>query len=513
MNHKKTIQLLYTSDLHGYLLPINYSDNNRTSYGLARVMTAIKTFDRNQSILIDLGDVLQGSPLMYFHQLNRDRYPNPVSILFNHIGYDYFIPGNHDFNYGFDYLTDFISTLNAQTLCQNIECAHGLEFKKGFDIIEKNGIRILIIGVTTQYIPKWENPANIKGMKFLSAFDKSKEIVDRYKAEVDLIVCAYHGGLEKDLETGAEFVKDTGENEGYRIFTEIPEIDVLLTGHQHRTIAYKNQNRVVLQPGANGVNLGVVTITFDAENRLESIEPELKRVGDYQEDPWPKEVLSDLETANQKFLDEIIGEVVEGNLEIKNSNAARLKKHPIVDFINDIQLDATGAMLSSTALANQVSGFKKQIAIRNVLSTYVYSNTLTVVKITGRLLKEYLERCAEYFVLENGKVTANPRFSYPKMEHYNYDMIAGVDYTFDLRKPFGNRLVELLYQGHIIKDEEEFTIALNNYRASGGGDFEMLKDLPIIHEVPFDIAELIIEYIRKHHDLHIKPRNNIKLLY
>ncbi len=513
MNNKKTIHILYTSDLHGYLLPIHYSDNSPTPYGLAKVMTALKGFDREHSLLLDLGDVLQGSPLMYFHQLNRKKYQNPVGLLFNEIGYDYYIPGNHDFNYGLDYLKDFVQQLKAKTLCQNIYRNEELEFKNGYDIKTVNGVRVLTIGVTTQYIPNWENPGHIQGMEFRSAFMETKKIVSKYKDQVDLIICAYHGGLEKDVETGTDFVKDTGENEGYRIFSEIPEVDILLTGHQHRVLATKVGERVVLQPGANGLNLGVVEVQFDDRNNITSISARLQPVKEFEEDPYPRIALKELEAANQVFLDEIIGEVMEGDLEIKDSNKARLEKHPIVDFINDIQLDATGAMLSSTALANQVSGFKRQITIRNVLSTYVYSNTLTVVEIDGKSLRLYLERCAEYFELVNGQLTYNPRFSYPKLEHYNYDMIAGIDYTFDVRKPHGSRLIELTYQGNEVEDTDHFSIALNNYRASGGGDFEMLKDLRVIHEIPFDIAELIIEYIRKHHDLYIKPRNNIKLVY
>ncbi len=513
MNQDSKIHILFTSDIHGHILPIEYSDNSKTDYGLSKIITMIKTYDKSNTIILDLGDILQGSPLMYFHQLNREKYPNPAAKVFNIINYNYFIPGNHDFNYGKNYLDDFIHQISAKTLCQNIYKGKSLAFKNGYDILEMpQGIKVLIIGITTKYIPNWENPSNIEGLIFKDTVSETKKIVDKYKDEVDLIICAYHGGFERDILTGEAFVKDTGENQGYRIFEEIPEVDILLTGHQHREIIQKKGNRIAIQPGANGMFLGNVDITFDNSNKIKEVEGKLIPAKLYDEDPRPKKILKEIEANNQIFLDEIIGEVVEGDLEVKDAFKARLEKHAIVDFINNIQLDATGAILSATSLANQVSGFKKHITIRNVLSTYVYSNTLVVVEIPGLNLRKYLERCAEYFIVKDGVITYNPRFSYPKVEHYNYDMIAGIDYVFDLQKPFGKRVKSVKYKGKEIKDTDFFTLVLNNYRANGGGDFEMLRNLRIVREIPFDVAELMIEYIRKQHYLHIKTRNNIKLL-
>ncbi len=513
MNQNIKIHVIFTSDVHGHLLPIEYSDNSRTDYGLSKIISAIKSYDKSNTIILDLGDILQGSPLMYFHQLNREKYPNPAAQLFNIINYDYFIPGNHDFNYGKDYLDDFINQISSKTLCQNIYKGKDLAFKNGYDILmTSQGVKVLIIGITTKYIPNWENPSNIEGLIFKDTVSETKKVVEKHKDEADLIICAYHGGFERDILTDESFVKDTGENQGYRIFKEIPEIDVLLTGHQHREIIQKKGNRIAIQPGANGMFLGSCDITFDKFKNIVNVEGKLLEAKLYEDDPKPKRILKDIESDNQIFLDEVIGEVVEGDLEVKDTFKARLEKHAIVDFINNIQLDATGAMLSATSLANQVSGLKKQITIRNVLSTYVYANTLVVVEISGLKLKKYLERCAEYFIVKDGSITYNPRFSYPKVEHYNYDMFAGIDYVFDLLKPFGNRVKSIKYKGKEIKDTDCFTLALNNYRANGGGDFEMLKNLPIVREIPFDVAELMIEYIRKQHYLHIKTRNNIKLL-
>jgi len=514
MSENFQLNIIFTSDLHGSVLPIEYSDNRKSDKGLLRLLPAIRSFDENYRILIDLGDSIQGSPLMYFHHLNTKNFDNPVAKLLNHVSYDYFIPGNHDFNYGKEYLFDFVNNISATTLCSNIPDEFDkLVFKVGYDIKEfNNGLKVLTIGSTTKYIPNWENPNNIANMKFLDAYEETQKMARTYRDKVDLIICAYHGGLEKNLETGEDFVKDTGENQGYKIFSMIPEIDILLTGHQHRTLIHKQGHRMVVQAGSHGSKLGVIAVDFDSNKRIQELNPQFLEAKNYIVDEKDQKLIQKVEDATQLFLDQVIGEVVEGDLEIKDEFLARKEKHPIVGFINDIQLKATGAMISSTSLANVVSGFHKEITIRNVLSTYVYTNTLAVVEIDGANLKKYLEKCAEYFILVDGEIAANPRFSYPKLEHYNYDMIDGIDYVFDLRKPFGYRLVSVKYNGIEIDNETKLTLALNNYRAYGGGDFEMLRNLRIVKEIPFDVAELIIDYIREHRFLRITYKKNIVLL-
>ncbi len=518
MKREFNLQIMTTSDTHGYVYPLYYGNNSRTGNGLTRVARIIKKHRKRNSLLIDLGDSIQGSPLLYFHQLNRKKYPNPVARVFNHLNYDLFIPGNHDFNYGRNYLFDFIEQLDAETICGNILTDSGKPvFGKKYKIIEfEEGPKICIIGLTTQYIPNWENPQNIKGYIFENVVESAKKIIAEVKRGFvcDLFIVAYHGGFERDIYTGAEFIKDTGENLGYRLLSEIPEIGVLLTGHQHREIALEHQGVAIIQPGGNAADLGVVEVDFELHEgnwQVVSKRAELLAAKDYESDIETEDLCMEVESANQKFLDQPIGIVAADNLKVDDLFQARLHKHPIVSFINRIQLDASGADISSTSLANNVTGFEKEITIRNVLSTYIYPNTLVVVEITGSRLKAYLERNAEYFVIDNDEIIVNPRFSYPKMQHYNYDMFDGIDYKISVSKPMGERVEEVKFKGKAIKDDDRFSLVLNSYRASGGGDFEMLEGLKVIKEIPFDIAELMIDYIRKNKRIKLAEVNNIQV--
>lgn len=515
MNEKFNLRILSTSDIHGTLLAKNYADNSEVKYGLSVVSSIINEKRNKNTILLDVGDDLQGNPLMYFHQLNRNKYPNPFAKVMNHLSYDYFIPGNHDFNYGLDYLKDFVKAIKAKTLCSNIyNKDNSLLFNNPYEILEyKNGPKVAIIGSITQYIPNWENPAYIKDLKFENAYDSLKRIVKDLRNKVDLIIVCYHGGFESDLLTGKPYVVDTGENLGYKIIKNIQGIDCFISAHQHRYIAEVIDDIAIVQGGSRADSLGMVDIEFVYENgwKIVNKRVELIKTLGFEEDEAVVKILKKIEKDCQKFLDKKIGNVVLNNLVVKDMFKARLNKHPIVTFINQVQLESSYAMISATALPNEVTGFSKSITIRNVLSTYVYANTLSVLEVNGKILKQILEKNAEYFICEEGKIKTNPRFSYPKVQHYNYDMFDGIEYTIDIDEPFGNRIKALTYKNKVIEDEQVFSMVVNNYRASGGGDFDEYKNLKVIRQIPFDITELIIDYIIRHKDLHIKNKKNIKI--
>ena len=135
-----------------------------------------------------------------------------------------------------------------------------------------------------------------------------------------------------------------------------------------------------------------------------------------------------------------------------------------------------------------------------------------MIKNISSILKQILEKNAEYFICAEGKIAVNPRFVYPKVQHYNYDMFDGIDYLIDIDKDFGDRIVEMKYQNKPIKADDIFTLTVNNYRASGGGDFAEYKKLKVIRVLPFDITELIIDYIVKNRNLIIKDEKNIKII-
>jgi len=150
--------------------------------------------------------------------------------------------------------------------------------------------------------------------------------------------------------------------------------------------------------------------------------------------------------------------------------------------------------------------------MRDIVSNYIYPNTLKVIRISGQDIKEALEQTAQYFTIENGKIKVNPAFSYPKPQHYNYDMWEGIEYELKISNPIGQRVIHLNHQGAPLQLDQQYDVVMNSYRASGGGNFNMFKQKPVIKDIPIDMTELIANYIRERKIIKATCNNNWKVV-
>ena len=513
-------RILQTSDVHGYIYPRSYSSKEKMDIGLAQVSTLLKKYRTNNTIVIDTGDTIQGSPLTYHHAKENIGKQNPLSKIYNYLKYDFITIGNHEFNYGIDYLENYLNFLDAKIINSNIinSSTNKPQYGKPYEIIQyENGPKIAFIGATTHYIPNWEQPAHIKNLIFKNAFEAIKETVAKVKEieNPDFIIVSYHGGFERDLETYEFSMEDTGENQGFRILKDIPGIDLLLTGHQHRTLAGKLFNTYYTQPALNGTGLGLVDIDFIYEDEIWKYDVtniDILSTIDVTPDNDLLNLVSIDEETTQVFLDTPVGKS-KHDLLITNQLEARLHKHPLVSFINQVQLEYSKADISSCSLGNDVSGFRKEITIRDVIGTYVFPNSLVVKAVKGSTLLIALEKTAEFFELDNNKVIFNPKFNTPKLQLYAYDMYDNINYTIDLRKPHSKRIKDVTFNNKPIELDKTYNIVMNNYRAAGGGDYLFFKKCRTVKDIQIDVIELLINYIYEKKEIDIKTTDNIKIVY
>ncbi|MGG8380459.1 bifunctional metallophosphatase/5'-nucleotidase [Bacillus sp. R-CC1] len=523
-NQTVTLNILLTSDIHGTVYPIHYQDNSPAELGLAKISTLIKK-ERSQNtnvLLIDNGDFIQGTPFTYHYVTYEKNKKNPMSLLANYLQYDAAIIGNHEFNYGMDILNNAVTTANfpylsANILDKNIKKPY---FGKPYIIkqIESN-IKIAILGVTTHYITNWEQPHHIKDLQFEDALETTKKWVSyiRKHEKPDLLVVAYHGGVERDLQTGVPTEVLTGENQGYAMCHEIEDIDILLTGHQHREIAHTMANGVtILQTGCNGNSVGKVKITFEKTKHKwvkKESSSELLSVQGVEADQDILSLVADYEEKTQKWLDQPIG-IIQGNMQISDAMQTRLHDHPFIEFINKIQMDIANVSISCTSLFHNTSpGFPEHVTMRDIVSNYIYPNTLKVIRITGADIKNALELSASYFTLKtDGSITVSPTYIEPKPQHYNYDMWEGISYVLNISKPIGERVESLQYNSAPLNMNEEYDVVMNNYRASGGGNFFMFQNKPVVKDIPTDMSELIANYILEHKTIEATVNNNWKVI-
>ena len=177
-------------------------------------------------------------------------------------------------------------------------------------------------------------------------------------------------------------------------------------------------------------------------------------------------------------------------------------------------LEASGADISCTSLANTLRGFSQNVTVRDIVASYVFSNTVTTKRVDRKVLKQALERSAEYFDLdENGKPVISSRFLLPMEQHFNYDYITGVEATVDLRRPLGDRVTSILWHGEELPEDKSLTLCMNNYRASGAGGYGFYAACETVREQTEEISDLLIDYVDRHRNILVDKTHWLHVIY
>ncbi len=518
------VTILSTTDLHGNILPIDYYTNKPDARGLAKVATIVKQVRKEnpQLLLLDSGDTIQGTPLEYFHAKRNNAPPDPMMLTMSALKFDAMAVGNHEYNFGLQTLTKARSEAKFPMLSANT-------YKKGteqtfFDpylVKEVNGVRVGILGLTTPAIPNWENAENYAGLEFREPVAEAKKWVAvlRQKERVDLVVIAMHMGIGEDLATGeVRPGEQPHENEALSIARQVQGVDIILMGHTHREVPAMYVNGVLLtQANYWGRHVARVDLYLEKDMRTSMI-PSWKVVAKSARTiPVDDKVAVDEEIARlaepydketQNWLGQVIGES-DAELTAQDSY---FKDTALLDLIQRVQLEAGKADVSTVASFNQQARINKgPITVRDIAGLYVYENTLVVIEVTGQTLKDALEHSAKFFrPFEEGKSAAE--LIDKNIPGYNFDIAEGVTYELDIRKPFGQRIQNLRLRGQPLDMKQKLRLAINNYRANGGGRYTMYKDAPVVSRSSTEIRELIIDWVERNKRIPVEPTNNWRLL-
>lgn len=475
------LKIIHTSDLHGYFFPTDYLDREEKNTGYLSLLNNIEKDEH--TILTDGGDILQGSSFAYYvkEHLNSD----VVADIMQNV--DYYTLGNHDFNYGYDYLKTYVENMKGKLVCANVKDKTGQINFDPYAIKEIAGYKIGIAGVVTDWVNLWERKENLVNFEVTDAFEGAKRALDGLKKEnTDFNILIYHGGYEIDLETGKN-LSETTENIGGRLAKEL-DFNLILAGHQHMEISAHIGKTLAIETPANGSKAALVEIDLDTkEMKASFIEPKLgenKLIEKYK----------GVEEKVQDYLDVPIAELSRDYMPEDRIKMA-LKGSDLADLINKIQLDYTGADISITSFANVISGLKKNLTTRDVLNTYRFPNTTVVLEIDGKALRAALEQNFSYIEYD-GTYKISKKFLEPKEEHYNFDYFYGIDFEKDLTKKVGERIGKIFFKGKEVKDTDKFSLVMNNYRATGAGGFDMYKDLRVIKNYDKETSEILLDYFR-----------------
>ena len=385
------------------------------------------------TLIIDGGDILQGSPLgAYCHDTLGDA--SRFAEMMNRCGYDYVTLGNHDFNYGMAYLDTYLNALHARCVCENVRWdGAGVRFPARIHTLE-NGLRIGIVGIVTDYVNIWERPEHLSGVTVNDPIPAARAALETLKDQVDVTLCIYHGGFERDLATG-RVLSSTHENVAYRLCQEL-DFDILLTGHQHMTVHGQTVcGTFVVQPTDRGQEFLRIRRRRIWRRKSASQARPSMQAASAAGNGWR----SSLRWSTAHRVGWIRWWAI-CPVPLLPDTPLRMAAEGsgLPDLFNAVQLWASGAQLSAASLANDVAGLPQVVRRRDLLVAYPYTNTLSVLEITGAVLRQAMERSAEYFTQnDDGTLRVSDCFLEPKVEHYNYDYYMGVSYTYDISRPAG----------------------------------------------------------------------------
>lgn len=543
------LSILSTTDVHGHVFNWDYFRDAAPAaggeYGLSRLASAVEDVraERGDSsvLLLDNGDAIQGTPLTYLAASQPDLLTggdtHPMAQAFNLLDYDAQNLGNHEFNYGLDTLATYEGELGAPLLGANVVRAGTDEPAfEPYTIIDKevagHTVKVGVLGVVTPGIRIWDK-ANVEGiLEFQDPTTVAQEYVPRMKAAgADIVVVLAHTGLGTDTTL---VPSELQENTAQFLTTQVDDVDVVIGGHTHQDIPSKVTHSpdgspvLFTQPNywARSLSDVQVPLTFDASGTPSVDWPSS---GDASADDaavagWVTShrasALADSTTLTedpllaQDHADTLtyVNTVVAQSTETMTAESSRYEDTPILDFIGAVMVDTVSEGIAGTAAADlpviaQVSPFSRDavfnegdVTIKDVAGLYIYDNTLLGVEITGAELRDYLEYSAKFFVQVDEGATFDPEtgtnavLTGTPVPDYNYDALTGVDYRINISKPVGERIEGLSYGGAPVADGDEFVLAINNYRQSGGGGFPHVTTAPVVYNELVEIRQQMIEY-------------------
>ncbi len=488
-----------TTDIHGWLRGWDYFtnavDSTRGLTRLATILDSLRAAHPDRVVLVDAGDDLQGTPITSI-AVRDSLLPNPIIVAMNAVRYDAAVIGNHEFNYGLGYLNRAIAQATFPMLASNVYAPDGRQAYLPWVMLNRGGARIAVVGGTTPGSIIWDRDklrGHVDVRDILPSVRGS--VADARAKGADIVIVVLHSGLDERSSYDTVTTSVPSENVTARVAREIPGIDLVVFGHSHKELADTTiGGALVTQPrnGAGSLSVARLSLVRDGRRfRVTSKHGGVIRARGHVEQPALLAVTDDAHARATKFVAEPIGTTPAA----WSSDSARVRDTPIIDFILETQRRAAGTDLAATSAFSLNSAFGPgAITMANVSELYPYENNqLRAVRVTGKQLRDYLEFSARYF-------RANPKpdsMIDPRIPGFNFDIVSGVEYVIDLTRPIGSRIVALTRQGSTVVDTDTFTMALNDYRQSGGGGYSMLQGAPVVYDKGQLIRQLLIDAVRR----------------
>lgn len=540
------IQVVVTTDVHGRLFSYDFINDRPLATSLANVhylVQSARSRSSNNIILLDNGDLIQGTPAAYYGNFIQEHRRNLFARVLNLMKYDAATVGNHDIEAGPQVYQRLMNEFSFPYLGANVlDAETGKPFFKPYTIIERSKVKVAVLGLTTTGVPNWLPPHLWEGLQFQNMVEAARYWVPYImeNEKPDVLIGLFHSGM------GPEKIdpeRPAPENASQYIARNVPGFDIIFTGHDHRErnehITNINGQRVlVMGPAPYAESLAVAEITLDQLERRSFRKKNIKgELVSTRKAVPSREYMK----AFEKDVDGIIAYANEAVGKLQNplvSLDAFYGSSPFSDLIHKVQLDITQADVSFTApLAFDEVLAPGTLRVRDFFKLYQYENYLYAMELSGKEIQDYLEYSyglwlnkmngpGDHLLLfrkdQNGRLLSD-RSGSAMLQNpfFNFDSAAGIRYTVDVSKAAGSRVAILsMEDGEPFDMEKTYRVAINSYRGSGGGG-HLTSGAGIPHEslinrIVFttekDLRSELINYFRQQNLVEVNARENWQII-
>ncbi|RBM69257.1 bifunctional metallophosphatase/5'-nucleotidase [Vibrio tarriae] len=491
------VTILGTSDLHGHFMPWDYSaDKLNLSGSLSQIATKVKTIRQEQPnvILVDAGDTIQGN----FVETFKDEAIDPMMLGFNEMKYDVWVLGNHEFDFGLKVLNRSLTQFKGQSLAGNIHRADGNPFLPSYTIIERDGIKIGVIGMDTPMTQVFAEGTNrLEGMTFTNPTLEVQKVIKQIDPQVDAIILVAHMGLENENDIANTGVTDIANGN--------PELDAIVAGHMHTRIDKAVVNGVIItEPDKYGRALSRIDLQFEEQNgqfTLINKDSLTYKIKDIASDSKMESLYQPYHQRLREMANREVAQLSGVNLVPENEIRGIPQVHVQDTGISALFQEASFFYApKANVIALQIDNDNAKLEVgpikaKDIAYNYQYAGgEITVYQMTGKELKQYMEWSAGYFnSIKPGDVTYSFNPERRASKYSTNDFFAGVTYTIDLTQPAGERITDLKFaDGTPVTDNSEIRLGMNSYRmghlTQKGGVLEG-QQFPVLFDTEAEYGE------------------------
>lgn len=533
------LKIVQTSDLHGNYYPFDFIHQRDAAGSLARVhalVQANREIYKDNLILLDNGDILQGQPTVYYYNYMDTVAPHLTAEMLNFMKYDAGNMGNHDIETGRAVFDRWSGDCQFPILGANIiDTTTGQPHFKPYQVLERDGVKIVILGMITPAIPVWLSENLWKGLRFDDMEDTARKWMKiiREKENPDLVIGMFHAGQDAQL-MGSLY----RENASVEVARNVPGFDIVLMGHDHareqKTIEnIAGEKVLIMDPSSNGVVVSDIDVRLKLTNgkvvdkHISGVLTETKNYG--VSESFMTQFAPQYETI-RNFVSKKIGSFTE----TISTRPAYFGSSAFVDLIHELQMKISGADISFAAPLSYDTEIKEgDVFVSDMFNLYKYENMLYTMRLSGKEIKDALEMSYDLWMnrmkspddhllllREQRREGAEDRASF-KNYSFNFDSAAGIIYTVDVTKPDGEKVqIISMADGTPFDRNKTYKVALNSYRGNGGGELltkgsgiaqDELKER-IISSTDKDLRYYLMQYIERKNIIEPRALNQWKLI-